>query len=517
MRQRLLVWLGMAGAMGLVGVAAALAWTALLNHEATQYGQLLSERIRQTVLRIDQATQTTFDAHNYHRLHGQPLLRMDLEKDPVLQSYVRSLGDILQNPHGGGALYTECPVAEKMQCYTDFLFGIPNIRHLKDYNPKSRPWYLLAHGHQDWVVFPFFLTKFTVPGFPKLPSIGFVKRVVRGETGPESGIWVVLHTANPSQAIPGYDSTPLLKMLGNPPLTHLELFLGSMWVFPDSLLYQEGDSPFQCTSITEGMGLQYEASVHCTLRGEGIQFSFGKSYDHPGYFWLLVVGALGILYGAYWALRYVTRLQDLTFQGQLSARIETKLVHDLKKGILTQLNKFFDPQPDLKHHRDSLTLLNKYVTLLGNSIRRKKEENWIPLTLSNCRHYLTWILGEVPIRETEGTSGGAFVEIHYDTDVEIRWGTTWPELSVPEMGFYRILKNIIENYNTHGFGGLHIAMKVEGEGLLLTAKNALAKSPAKGTQLGLVIIQQLLEDNFPKAYVRQNKEPEAYELIIFLG
>lgn len=83
------------------------------------------------------------------------------------------------------------------------------------------------------------------------------------------------------------------------------------------------------------------------------------------------------------------------------------------------------------------------------------------------------------------------MEIAYDTVLQLRTARAWPVFRVPEMAFYRILKNIVENYNAHGSGGLTITMAHISECVELRAVNAYAEQPrpvADATNLGLAII-----------------------------
>ncbi len=499
-KEHIVIKLGMALCVALIAIGVWLAWAYLLDREAVRYGTEMSERLRHTVADVDQITQSTFTPTYYAALHRQPLSTLHLDDDPTMQQFIHQLGDVIRNPRGGGAMFTECPATDPVACYHDFLFGVPNIRDPKNYNPKGRPWYILAYGHTDWVVFPFFPTKSAVPGFPKIPSIGFAKRIVVGaDKIPTDGIWLVLFTP----AAPTGSVSPLLEMLfrgAPPPMTLHDLSISSTIMFPRAILANDRPWPLTCSGVSHVEWFSYSANVHCLLNGDMVHYSFTKPYDHPAHAAALALFAILLLISAWRFLRSLTEKTRAIEEGRLAAAIEAKLVHDLKKGILPQLNQLeTDATPALARHRHYLTLLNKYVALLGSNLRREREAHWIPFTRETCCEYFRWILGEIPIHVVTTTDGDPFVTIVYDTTLTVQPHGTWPALYVPEMAFYRILKNIVENYNTHGYGGLTMTMQHTNDWILLRATNAVSARAATDhttPHLGIAIIRQLLTDNF---------------------
>lgn len=502
-KERIVIGLGMALCVALVGIGAWLAWASLLDREAVRYGATLSERLRQTVAHIDQITQSTFTPAYYAVLHRQPLATLQLDDDPTVQQFIRRLDDVIRNPIGGGALFTECPAADLALCYYDFLFGVPNVRDPKNYSPKGRPWYILTHGHTNWVVFPFFPTKSAVPGFPKIPSIGFAKRIVVGaDEAPTDGIWLVLFT--PAAATSA--SSPLLEMLFHgapPPMTLHDLSISSTVTFSQALLASTASWPLTCAGVSHVTGFSYSANVSCLLNGDAVHYTFTKPYDHPFHAALLALIALLTLIGAYRLLQSIVEKTRAIEEGRLAVAIEAKLVHDLKKGVLLQLNQFTTERaPDLVRHRHYLTLLNKYVALLGHNLRREREAHWIPLTRETCTEYFRWILGDIPLHVVAAVGGAAFVTLRYDAALTMESHREWPAIFVPEMAFYRIVKNIVENYHTHGYGGLTMTLHAANGWITLGATNAApmrASTDDRAPHLGLVIIRQLLTDNFGAA------------------
>ena len=84
---------------------------------------------------------------------------------------------------------------------------------------------------------------------------------------------------------------------------------------------------------------------------------------------------------------------------------------------------------------------------------------------------------------------------------ELQWGDRFGGFKVPEMSFFRILKNLSENFNAYGKGDLSIEISADrqsGQVTLKTANeaNENIKERADSTNLGHIIIRQLLADNF---------------------
>lgn len=531
MRRDPLLWLGTILAAVILGFGVAGAWVILLHREAIQYGAILTGRLRALVQRIDAATQRTFTPEYYRRLHRQPLLHLALEEDATWQEYIRTLAPIIQNPAGGGAIFTDCERDNLAECYADFLFGLPNVRTLKNYDPKGRPWFTLTRDHMDWVALQFLTDKKSIPGWPKIPTIGFAKRILIDPTGePDEGIWIVVITphATEAQEHNGIISSPLLDMLfagQHPPIQSLDAAF-TILTFPTAVLSAEARPTPACRGITSGLGMTYEASVDCRINDESIHYVFLKRYDRPIVLGAISLVALVILFAVHrwlWGLVRLRRRHALATlaleRGRMATAVGARLVHDLKKGILFELNKLETiSADDLAHHRKYLHLLTKYVNLLSSNLRREREPNWIPFTPTTCRSYCELVFGTSGTWTTAALAADTFLEITYEDQPTVRTTTNWPPFAVPEMALYRIFKNIVENYTVHGTGALRIDMHARDDMIVIAATNAIAGGqtpPTDATGLGISIIHQLLEDNFGAvARVAQQQRNDRYTLTL---
>lgn len=185
----------------------------------------------------------------------------------------------------------------------------------------------------------------------------------------------------------------------------------------------------------------------------------------------------------------------------LTQAIGARLVHDLKKGIISQLNRL-EKEPDaenLENHFKHLELLNKYIHLLSSNLKHEREVDWILFTPATYQNYLKLILGA-------------------PTPAEMATPSDWPQFFVPEISFYRILKNIFENFNNYGSGTLELDFKEASGRITLKAINDIAEAEGEkqtSTHLGIEIIQQLLADNFGEdCLVKQEKGNEKYCLTL---
>lgn len=316
--------------------------------------------------------------------------------------------------------------------------------------------------------------------------------------------------------------------------------------FPKTFLKQLGSSGRQgdirCEAMTDIHSLfSYSASVKCLLAGREIHYYFDKSHDFPIILMSLVGLAMAAVAGVFKFFIYVDRLQDWNLQKtialqkeQLLVEVGAKLVHDLKKGVMTQLNtlhqEFGDDlememiQPDfaerlkakLKNHFRHVDFLNKYISLLTANLKREKEAHWILLDEVRLKEYLTLVFPTRDFRETRNSAeeeGVKFVYSPADARSEFRLNGEFKGFQVPEMSFFRILKNVSENFNAYGKGDLSIeifADRQNGEITLKTANeaNENVKETPDSTNLGHIIIRQLLSDNFgdrSKLTIRQDK------------
>ena len=139
------------------------------------------------------------------------------------------------------------------------------------------------------------------------------------------------------------------------------------------------------------------------------------------------------------------------------------------------------------------------MSLLMGNLKRQKEGNWILLDLEKLKQYLKTVfsvssLDEQEMLEDSGKAeficqpGNSVGRLNFSGDFTSFW--------VPEMSFFRILKNISENYNAYGEGNFSLEFVTDHEKnlVVIKAKNAIRHKTEKddSTQLGLVIIKQLI-------------------------
>jgi len=277
----------------------------------------------------------------------------------------------------------------------------------------------------------------------------------------------------------------------------------------------------------------YAANVQCRLADQPIQFSFSKRYDHPWHGVVLSLTVLLLWYGCYRLFQYVLHLQqahwDATLEaerGRAAASTGARMVHDLKKGLLSRLNRLRTGADDgqLQEHFRDLSLLNKFVDLLGRNLKGERETDRVRLDANHFRKYLEWVLGSVTL-DTKPLSGRDMLRVRLWEEgsatasrVTLEAADPMPEVWVPEISFYRLLKNIIENYHTYGCGDLELAVSCTEREVLLRASNEIDDTITGGrdsTRLGMDIMRQVLHDNFGSqaGLVRQN-EAERFSVVL---
>lgn len=92
--------------------------------------------------------------------------------------------------------------------------------------------------------------------------------------------------------------------------------------------------------------------------------------------------------------------------------------------------------------------------------------------------------------------------------VLLQTAAAFPKVHVPEISFYRILKNIVENYYTYGDGELTLWLTCQDGWVELNATNPVEESivaKKESTRLGLSILRQVLKDNFGKTASAEQK------------
>lgn len=280
-----------------------------------------------------------------------------------------------------------------------------------------------------------------------------------------------------------------------------------------------------CQAMTDVHAFaNFSASVTCTFDDKPVYYHFRKDYDHP--FYLMLILGVAII-TTYRIIISVDRLRQENFTKTLELTREkavfevgAKLVHDLKKGVLSQLNALADEygedlalemkQPDfnqrleakLGEHFKAIDFLNKYMSLLMVNLKRQPELHWINLDSRSLTNYVRAVFSPTTLNtqpKSKGVLGSQLTFNSADRSADIAFGENGFSFWVPEMSFFRILKNISENYNAYGQGKLvlNISPDLENLKVKMTAKNAVLPSPQKtSTGLGLTIIKQLIIDNF---------------------
>lgn len=533
-------WIGMPLATAVTAFLCYFGWQTLINREAVYYGQLLTQRLQSVVRRLDALSERTFTPAVYARLHRQRLQDLQLGDDPLIAQLVPALDEIVPNPYGILGLFTNCPSPRPLECYFDYFFdrSLPytSQRPGPSYNPRSRPWYLVSKLHTDWVLLSFMMMVQEVPTYPRTTGLGFVKRMVWGPTdkaagtsvteGDEDGLWFVVASPNATQAVTrnGITTMPFLDMLfpqAPPRFTTFGVNFADIQ-FTAAALHDEHLRSPDCRGVTDFSGFHYNASVQCFLDGQPIHYVFKKRFDAAGQLWLLLGLSVLLLLFLYRFFCYVSRLQSENLataaeldRGRLANAFGAKLVHDLKKGILGHLSILYEGrEAEFPQQVRYIRLLNKYVSLLGNNLRGERETHWVRFTREHCLENIALILGS----DITSTPGDAtpFVDLTLDDVIQCRLGSTWPTFVVPEISCFRIFKNIIENYHTHGVAPLHVTMAVAGGQIQVRATNPVAgDTTARTSGFGLAIIRQLVADNFgPAAEVHEQIQQGQYCLEI---
>jgi hypothetical protein len=303
-----------------------------------------------------------------------------------------------------------------------------------------------------------------------------------------------------------------------------------------------------CDAMTDMHSFSsFTANVRCYFGKQYIHYHFRKNYDHV-YLLILLVGIA--LFGIYRMIRFIFYVESLKEQNlnktlelakeKVILEVGAKLVHDLKKGAMAQINNLQQEfgsdldeemiQPDFKErfkaklgqHFEHIGFLNKYMSLLMVNLKRQKEGNWIFLDLEKLKQYLKTVFSISSFTEQEISHDSGKVEFIFEPNNlvgHLNYSNHFSSFWVPEMSFFRILKNISENYNAYGEGNFSFEFVTEHEKnqVVIKAKNAIRKKTEKddSTQLGLVIIKQLILDNFGKeSKIKVEKTEKEYRLTL---
>lgn len=491
-----------------------LLWKELIGKEAINYGELFVRKLHLSVKEVDKTLFKTVVAP-YEQ--GK-----DLKK--LMKDWEKSLKPILKTNKFFVGFYKSCSADQVNKCYFD---TDPTGRDIRNYTPKSRPWYLASRSHNDWVFIHLMRLRATRRvGYP--PQMGYSLSRQMKING-ESIIFNIFFT----EKIFAQRSSEELKQpilnLANPKYKNHFLEIDSVTSHLRFKTQQE-NIDVQCYKATKygEYYINYLANVYCVTNSENIQFFIHKKYDHLFHFVILIfILLLMVTIMCFWFVK-ISNMQKQAIQDRIEVEKErtartigARLIHDLKKGLLANLNLIkqnyetdFEEellQPDFeerllenfKHHFKYLDFLNRYVSLLTNHMNRLPEESWIALDKKSLQEYLKWILGEKSIVFEEIFNKNLVLDLkisannHENPTILVN-----PDLlgfKVPEMSFYRILKNLWDNYNAYGSGFFTLKANLENGYVHFMSTNDLKPEneiKVESTGLGLTIIKQLLEDNF---------------------
>ena len=293
---------------------------------------------------------------------------------------------------------------------------------------------------------------------------------------------------------------------------------------------------------------RYSAAVTCHIRNQELHYFFDKNFSHPLVLVFILSLILPAVYGAYLFFVYVDRLQNQNMEKaieltkeKLIIEIGAHLVHDLKKGVMSQLNHLHQDygqdldmallEPDfadrfeskLNEHFQHVDFLNRYINLLTTNFKREKEAHWVFADASKIRQYLSSIFQVKQFNEIASINQPADMTFIYQASnpvAAIFVSAGFSGFQVPEMSFYRILQNISENFNTYGRGDFRLNIHIDKtkKQIFLEAINPTdpsANYKSESTNLGHTIIKQLLQDNFGIASsLKIIKEPTRFCLEI---
>ncbi len=289
-----------------------------------------------------------------------------------------------------------------------------------------------------------------------------------------------------------------------------------------------GARSIKCDSMTDIHTLfYYSASVNCHIGERPVRYFFAKDYDRPGVLIVILILAISGEVGVFYFFSYVGSLQDQNIdktieieREKMILEIGAKLIHDIKKGVITQLNTLHQEfgrdlelemlQPDfalrlkssLTKHFQAVDFLNKYINLLTANLRGEREAHWIDLDYNQLKNYLLLIFPVSQFHEIEMDSESvSFIYRPDGSNPVIQRGRSYRGCHVPEMSFFRILKNISENFNAYGIEHLEIELACDrvARQVRLTTRNEIndiETTNGESSNLGLILIKQLLIDNF---------------------
>jgi len=534
---------------------------ALLKTEADRYGKDFIENLFVLSGKLDQALTSTITKEVYDNLHQKKLKEVRLTVGDHIQSLQSQAREILGTQDLLTAIFSDCPHDGKQSvCYIE---ADPVRVKVKaplssDYSPKSRPWYLATRSHTDWVLIQFMVNRSTLlSGYPPTWGTVFVKHFIYSNEEEENwkikatnkdylikskeldnGIWFSMAMFEKNYFGP---NSIFLKTKDRSKFTKFDFKLKTLR-FPKKLSHNMGLIDVDCQASTEIISWQYKAVVPCEVNGESVRISFVKYYDHNWHLFAISFLFLVFLLFNYLLLRYVEDLRSENLKqtidlekGRLVNAVGAKLIHDLKKGTITQLNQLYHEygedlelemshigfkerlKNNLSHHFKYLRFLNKYIKLMTNNIKRQRETDWVMLSVDRFQDYVNWVVGKIDIEiKTSNNESSEFLEFFVAESVEekklnavLKVSSPYPGFSVPEMAFYRIFKNIWENYIGYGDGDFKLTLSKDGDMIQLMAVNKIQSKSVESndsTQLGLIIIQQLFVDNFGEATSMHYKE-----------
>lgn len=499
-------------------------WHALVNTEAKSYAKEMLKNVAAQIKEIDHLVDDAVTEF------GQTSTVEDLshfyqgEQPKIFLNLLERVRDLTKSKNSYVGVFQPCSSEVPSDCYWD---SDPQGRKISSYNPMSRSWYLKTKGHHDWIMADFLRFKASLRSdYPPKFGVVLSKQYKRHNM---PNFWVNFYFAeDPIDEAHGRKkiSHVLLNSLSSQQQEKFESFLAQVSL----LRFDFSGRDIKCTAISEHNRsyLSYTSHISCEIGEEHVFFEFAKRFDRPLILYVLGLIALLIVLISYRIHHYFDHLEMNAIESRIEQEksktanlIGTKLIHDLKKGIMTQLNKlsheyeqdfeFEAIQPNFKprlrqnldYHFNYLSLLNKYIHLLTNNFKRKREKNWVDFNQDIVVRYIHWIIGEIDLNIENNLEENHVFRLEIDSENQMQTRLHFSEACerffMPEMATYRIIKNIWENFNAYGHGTFVLDMAILKQNIVLQSSNLVketSQSHSFATGLGMTIISNLLEDNF---------------------
>ncbi|OVE81737.1 hypothetical protein BVY03_02815 [bacterium K02(2017)] len=544
-RRRKITLVGMLFSIVLIGVLSHMAWKQLLGQEGKFYAEHFIKGLINKVDQIEVLLTEDLTPDFRQQLFGKPLAELNLENEPIINNLRIKIKQLIGIDHAFIGFYTNCNKTHPQTCYIDF---DSTGRDVSNYQPHSRPWYLATQSHTDWVLLNFMRLRATRrAGYP--PQWGWVlsKKIYQDKTQ-KSGLWFNIFIPINSNIRSENNFNEFHKSIFNLAIEnkshvfdYFELNIRNIRLYDELIMSKNNlnENKLICheNNEYEFFNSYYRAYISCRYDREVWHINYSKIYDSKIHGGLIIIAGLFLLFLAFRFFSYIQLMQNRSVQDRLEIEkaktahlIGSKLIHDLKKGVMGPLNQLslnylhdFDTeilQPDFKtrlksllfHHFKYLELLNKYIQLLTNNLKRLREKSWVKFDQNIIIKYLDWILGSYQLESIDKAEDNIILRLKMQvksSDVLVRLYTSESSFYIPEMSFYRIFKNLWENFNAYGQGDFNLDLIKEKNKIILVASNKVkeeSEHTASSTNLGILIIKQLLEDNFGKDKVESHVE-----------